>query len=189
MAKLSSILILKVTLQEIEPPIWRRLEVPSRVTLARLHQFLQAAMGWTDSHLHQFVVGQDRYGPSDSEMEENQRDEATSTVGDLMRSAGDRLTYKYDFGDGWEHEVVLEEISAPEPGAMYPACVGGERACPPEDCGGAPGYSDLLEVISDPNHPEHLDRLEWVGGTFDPEAFSVENVNRLLRSTPRGPGS
>jgi len=184
MANPNCILRLKVT-REIAPPIWRRLEIPSDFTLARLHRVLQVAMGWTDSHLHQFLAGEDRYGPLDSEMQENQRDEGATSVGDVLRSSGDRLGYKYDFGDGWEHEIVLEGILIPDTGVSYPICVGGERACPPEDCGGIPGYSDFLQAVRDPSHPEHAELIEWVGGTFDPESFSVEGVNRLLRSRSR----
>ena len=178
------ILTLQVTLEGIDPLIWRRLEVPSDMTLARLHRVLQVAMGWTDTHLHQFLDGEDRYGPLDSEMGK-QRDERGTRVGDLLQSPGDRITYAYDFGDGWEHEILLERKSMPEPRGTYPICVGGERACPPEDCGGVPGYLDFLEAVSQTNHPRHAEMIEWIGGEFDPEAFSVERVNRKLRSGSR----
>jgi hypothetical protein len=185
MANPNSILRLKVTLKGIDPPIWRRLEIPPDFTLARLHRVLQVAMGWADRHLHQFLAGEDRYGPLESEMEQDQRDEGATCVGDVLRSPGDRLRYEYDFGDGWEHEIVLEGILIPKTGVSYPVCVDGERACPPEDCGGIPGYLNFLQAVRDPSHPEHAELLEWVGGTFDPESFSVEGVNRLLRSRSR----
>ena len=176
------ILTLKVTLSGIHPLIWRRLEVSAGYTLAQLHRVLQAAMGWTGTHLHQFLAGDHRYGPRDPEMADEQRDEEATRVGYVLESPGDRIAYEYDFGDGWEHDIVLEGVSMPEVGVGYPVCVGGERACPPEDCGGIPGYSDFLEAVRDPSHPEHANLMEWVGGEFDPESFSVEGVNRLLRS-------
>jgi hypothetical protein len=185
MAKPISILLLKVTLQEIDPPIWRRLEVPSDFTLARLHHVLQVAMGWTDSHLHQFVAGESRYGPPELELDKGRRDERATHIGDVLRSPGDRLVYEYDFGDGWEHEIALERISIPEASVACPVCVGGERACPPEDCGGAHGYLDFLEALRDASHPEHAEVMEWVGGSFDSESFSVEAVNRLLQADSR----
>ena len=182
MADQMCILRIKMTLRGSQPPIWRRLEVPPDFTLAQLHRVLQPAMGWTDSHLHQFLAGAGRYGPVDSEMGGAQRDEGATRVGDVLRSPGDHLVYEYDFGDGWEHDIVLEGITTPETGMTHPICVDGERACPPEDCGGIPGYLTFLEAVRDPSHPEHAELMEWVGGRFDPELFSVEEVNRLLRS-------
>lgn len=185
MASPISVLTLKVTLRGLDPPIWRQLEVPSNLSLGRLHGILQTVMGWTDSHLHQFRVGNDLYGPPDSE-ESAQRNERKARLVDVLRLTGARLVYEYDFGDGWEHEVVQEGISRPDAGVTYPVCVDGERACPPEDCGGIPGYMHLLEALRDESHPEHNELLEWVGTAFDPESFSVERVNRLLRSGRTG---
>lgn len=98
-----------------------------------------------------------------------------------LTSIGDKIEYQYDFGDGWEHEIVLEKVLPPEEGAKYPVCIKGRRACPPEDCGSIWGYEDLLLALQDPNHPDHDDLLEWVGGSFDPEAFEPDEINELLR--------
>ena len=170
---------LKVTLAEIEPPIWRRLLVPADVTLADLHRVLQTAMGWTDSHLHQFLVGEESYGvPHPGDLEE-MHDEKKARLRDLA-SNGEGFVYEYDFGDGWQHEVVVEKSAPHEKGAPYPVCVGGERACPPEDCGGVYGYENLLQVLADPDHEEHEELKEWVGGSFDAEAFDARQVSAAL---------
>jgi hypothetical protein len=177
------ILRLKVTLRDVRPSVWRRVEVPADLPLAALHDVLQAAMGWTDSHLHQFVQGETRYGPA--HVLEDVEDERRVTVGDVLRRARQRITYEYDFGDGWEHDVVLEARVDREPRVRYPRVVAGERACPPEDVGGAWGYADFLEAIADPAHPEHEDMVEWCGGGFDPEAFDLARADRLVRRAVR----
>jgi hypothetical protein len=174
---------LKVTLADSEPPIWRRVLVPGDISLARLHAVLQVAMGWQNSHLHQFIVGDTRYGEPDPMVAELEfKNERTATLNHEAPRAEDRFTYEYDFGDSWEHEIVVEKITPPEPGVRYPVCVAGERACPPEDCGGVWGYADFVEAVRDPKHPEHDEMIEWLGGEFDPEAFDREEANRRLRS-------
>jgi hypothetical protein len=174
----------KVTLKESDPPIWRRIQVPDS-TLGELHEVLQVVMGWEDSHLHQFIVRGEYYGPLDAEdahwdMEKDDEEEMSlSKIVKMGRKT--RFTYKYDFGDSWQHEIVLEKTLEPEPKVQYPRCVEGERACPPEDCGGVWGYAEFLEAIADPNHESHEDMLEWIGGEFDPEKFDLDAVNRELR--------
>jgi hypothetical protein len=176
---------LKVTLRYTKPPIWRRLLVPAGLTLEVLHDVLQLAMGWTDFHLHEFRVGQKRYGIPDPEDQlmslppvGNERRVHLSMV---LGKVGARATYTYDFGDSWEHAIVVEKVMQPAAGIAYPICIDGKRQCPPEDCGGIPGFYDLLAAISDPAHKEHEDMSGWLGGDYDPEAFSVEDVNgRLL---------
>jgi hypothetical protein len=141
-------------------------------------------MGWEDSHMHQFKVGKTYYGtlyPDDFDDVTMTKDEKTVAVSEVMAKPKAKMVYEYDFGDSWEHEILLEKILPPEPGVKYPVCLDGKRACPPEDCGGTWGYADLLEAIQDPKHPEHEDRLEWIGGSFDPEAFDVGKVNRALK--------
>lgn len=173
---------LKITLKESKPPIWRRVEVADDITLARLHQIIQAAMGWTDSHLHMFSVGRVSYGVPDPDYDEDVRDERRHRLSQLLIAPKQKVSYEYDFGDSWTHEVLLEKVLPPEPGATYPRCTAGKRACPPEDCGGVWGYADFLEAIADPEHPEHEELLEWVGGEFDPEQFEIAEANAALGS-------
>jgi len=175
-----SIFELKVTLREIEPPIWHQIQVQSDITLASLHDILQIVMGWTNSHLHLFEDADgERYGMPEPEM--NLRDDRRVQLDRLLRRPGERIYYEYDFGDSWGHDVVLERIVRPESGAKYPHVAGGARACPPEDCGGVPGYEEFLSIIANPRHPEHDETLTWAGGAFDPEAFDVDEKNRRLR--------
>jgi hypothetical protein len=175
---------LKVTLRYTKPPIWRRLLVPASMTLEGLHDVLQAAMGWTDSHLHEIRVGQKRFGipdPDDQLMDlPPVCDERSAHLFKVLGKAGAKAMYTYDFGDCWEHAIVVEKVLQPGPGDVYPMCVGGKLLCPPEDCGSIPGYYNLLEAIRDPAHKEHEDMLDWLGGNYDPEAFSVDDVNQRL---------
>ena len=173
----------RITLDGVEhPPVWRRLVVPAGIRLDRLHQVIQAVMGWENYHMHVFSDGRAQYGRPDPELEF--RDERTATLRDLLPREGGRARYTYDFGDDWEHEVVVEKVLAVEPGMAYPVCVAGEGACPPEDCGGAWGYAHLREVLADPTHEEHDDLLAWSGlekgADFDPSSFEVEQANRAL---------
>jgi len=177
------VLQVKITLAEVaDPPVWRRLLVPAAIRLDRLHQVIQAAMGWQDYHLHVFSDGRAEYGLPDPDLPF--RDERTATLGELLPRAGSRPGYTYDFGDGWEHEIALEKRLAAEPSVAYPVCVAGEGACPPEDCGGAWGYEHLREVLADPSSAEHQDMLAWLGldkaGDFDPHRFDIDQANRAL---------
>jgi hypothetical protein len=183
---------LKVTLQGSRPPIWRRLLVPSNMTLGKLHETLQVAMGWSDSHLHDFTIDEETYGeanPEDRAMGlPPTRNERTVRLSKVLRYEGAKANYTYDFGDGWEHKIVVEKIMPPVPGIAYPVCVAGKRNCPPEDCGGIGGYEDLLAILEDPNHDEHEHMMEWVGGRFDSEAFDLTEVNEVLAQfQPRRP--
>ena len=173
----ASIYELKVTLRDIRPPIWRRIRVRSDITLFKLHTILQFVMGWMDGHMHQFVAKAKSYGRVDREFPECEN-EKKALLSQVLRRPKDSLLYEYDFGDGWEHTVVLEQVLDVEPGGKYPCVLDGKRACPPEDCGGTGGYEHLLEVLADPRHPEHADMVEWVGGSFDPEAFDPDEINR-----------
>jgi hypothetical protein len=168
---------LKITLKDSKPPIWRRVEVSDSVTLDKLHAIIQAAMGWTDSHLHMFTLGRVSYGVPDPNYDEDVRDERRAKLNQLLTEPKQKLSYEYDFGDSWTHVVLLEQVREPEPGVRYPRCTAGKRACPPEDCGGIWGYASFLEIIADPEHPEHDEMLEWAGGEFDPELFDLEEVN------------
>ncbi len=172
---------IKVTLRGTSPPVWRRLIVPADTRLSELHQILQAAMGWTDSHLHQFEVGRRVIGMPSPDDWQPVEDERKIELSEVAPAAKSRLRYEYDFGDSWEHDIVVEKVLSPEYAVAAPACVGGRRAGPPEDVGGVWGYEAFLEAIQDPSHPEHEERLEWVGGGFDPEAFDLAGVNADLR--------
>ena len=177
---------LKVTLAGVQPPVWRRLRVPSHINLKRLHQILQVAFRWTDSHLHQFEVAGQTYGTPHSEYPNTTRNEARVRLNEVLLEEKDFMVYEYDFGDGWEHKVVLEKIIPSAPDLSSPNCIAGARACPPEDCGGVGGYEEFLGAIGDPLHPEHEAMLEWIGGEFDPEYFDPDEVNDELAARIRG---
>jgi len=175
---------IKVILLGTDPPIWRRLRVPANLTLETLHDVLQLAMGWEDCHMHDFRIGQQRFGTPDPMEREfggpRTACERTARLFQVLGRAGIKAVYTYDFGDSWEHKIVVEKRLTPEPGGAYPVCLAGERHGPPEDCGGIPGFYNLLEAISDPWHEQHEELLDWLGDGFDPEAFSVDEVNRRL---------
>ncbi len=175
----SKIYQLKVTLRSIRPPIWRRIQVRGRTTLALLHDILQATIGWTNTHLHQFDVGGVCFGVPDPEWPSTIRNERGVRLHDIAEQ-GSRFRYDYDFGDGWEHDIIVEKILPPERDAAYPVCLKGKRSSPPEDCGGPWGYKELLRILGDPSHPEHEERLEWAGPYFHPEQFELDVVNELL---------
>ncbi|MCW3046491.1 MAG: hypothetical protein JWO74_775 [Solirubrobacterales bacterium] len=177
------ILQIKVSLVGVaKPPVWRRLLVPATMRLDRLHAVIQTVMGWGDYHLHAFTAGDVDYGPPDPELDHV--DERRTSVAEVISEPRDRLRYVYDFGDYWQHDVIVEKVLAAEPGARYPRCVTGKGSCPPEDCGGVWGYADLRETLADPTHEEHAEMLEWLdlesADDFDPTAFDVDRVNALL---------
>jgi hypothetical protein len=174
---------LRVTLLDVsDPPVWRRVRVSAGIRLDRLHSVLQAAMGWEDYHLHAFFAGERRYGHADAEME--LEDEQAVRLADLVDGKGSRIEYTYDFGDDWRHEIVVEGVLAAEAGDGRPVCLAGQGACPPEDCGGAPGYQRLREVLADPADPENAEIRTWLGldetTEFAPERFELDRVNRAL---------
>jgi Plasmid pRiA4b ORF-3-like protein len=179
----------KVTLLGAKPPIWRRILVPDG-TLDNLHEHIQTAMGWTNSHLHQFMIDGDRYG--DPELLEDDLEYAfiDSTKTRLSKLFAERplpfrFQYEYDFGDSWEHAIEFEGTVPAQTGTKYPSCLEGKRACPPEDVGGVWGYEEFLKAIRDPKHEEHESYLEWVGGEFDPDAFdAVEATQRMREGLP-----
>jgi hypothetical protein len=175
---------IKVTLLGTKPPIWRRLQVPADLTLAQLHNVLQIAMGWDDEHMHEFRLGQRRFGrpePVDPCMRMPRvESERTARLSAVLERAGAKMIYSYDFGDSWEHSIVLEKQLPADPNTTYPVCTDGQLACPPEDCGGIPGFYDLLDALDDPNHERHEELRDWIGEDFDPQAFSLDSVNRKL---------
>lgn len=179
---------LKITLREVRPPIWRRVLVTDATTLHQLHWIVQAAMGWTNSHLHQFIIAEEYYSEPMVEMDDwgpQVKNEKRVRLSALGLESKRKFTYEYDFGDSWRHEILVEKVLAPEAGVSYPQCVAGKRACPPEDCGGVWGYERFLEIIKDEDDPEHEEMLEWAGGAFDPEAFNLEEINEELKGIAR----
>jgi hypothetical protein len=155
---------IKVTLKGSKPPIWRRLLVPSSITLSKFHHVLQIAMGWTNSHMHQFVAGDRFYGEPDPDFESHVIDGRNVRLDRLLNREKDTITYEYDFGDGWEHKIELEKVQPFDPEVSLPICVTGRLACPPEDVGGIWGYQNFLRAVQEPSHAEHREYLEWVGG-------------------------
>jgi hypothetical protein len=172
---------IKVTLLGTSPPIWRRLLVPANLTLEQLHDVLQLAMGWEDCHMHDFRIGQKRFGtPDPDERLMGTASERTARLFSVLGKVGAKAVYTYDFGDGWQHGIAVEKVLPPEAGLAYPICIDGKRHGPPEDCGGVPGFYNLLEAISNPKHDQYEEMRDWLGDDFDQEAFSVEEVNRRL---------
>ena len=172
---------LKITLRDSKPPIWRRVMVPSTFNLYKLHQVIQRAMGWTDSHLHHFIIDGQYYSIPSAADWEPVIDERRSVLSQIAPQTKRKFVYEYDFGDSWEHQIVVEKILPPETGVTYPRCITGKRACPPEDVGGVGGYATFLEAIHDPTHEEHASYLEWIGGEFDAEECKLDEINQGLR--------
>jgi Plasmid pRiA4b ORF-3-like protein len=170
---------IKVTLLGTSPPVWRRILVPRDITLGNLHRTLQTVMGWTNCHLHQFGRQRQRMTDPRSRVVTKAADENRTKLGELIWTVGARLLYEYDFGDGWQHELLLEEVLFGEE-SFQQICVAGKRCCPPEDCGGPQGFAEVLKAVQDANHPNHEEALEWLGD-FVPESFSADKINRRLR--------
>jgi hypothetical protein len=171
---------LKVTLRGFKPPIWRRILITGNTKLNRLHDILQIAMGWTNSHLHMFTIRGIRYSESHPDNEIEMENEMRFNLDKFQFCEKDKFLYEYDFGDSWEHEILIEKILTPDPQARYPFCLDGKRACPPEDVGGVGGYENFLETIMDSSNPEHDEMLEWAGEDFQPEFFDKDKVNKRL---------
>ncbi|QDT48926.1 Plasmid pRiA4b ORF-3-like protein [Symmachiella dynata] len=175
----------KITLMDWEPLIWRRIQVKNS-TLDKFHEHIQSAMGWTNSHLHQFEIDGERYGDpeilDDGFADFHCVDSTVTKISAIVPKDGSRFgfIYQYDFGDNWVHEVVFEGCLCTDPGQRYPLCLEGESACPPEDIGGVWGYAEFLEVIGDPKHEQHQEFLEW-RGPFAPEEFDAGKTTKLMR--------
>ncbi len=172
---------IRMTLNGIRPRILRRLLVKSDSNLHRLHRTLQVAMGWLNSHLYEFEVDGNDYGEPHPDYEGTMLNSRTTKLSRIAPVAATRFTYRYGFGDDWEHEIVVGKILPVPKGVQYPICLAGKRACPPEGCGGIAGYADFLAAIRNPRRPEHKSMLDWIGGQFHPEAFDIEGVSVALR--------
>ena len=186
--KAQTVYQLKITLRDIRPPIWRRVQVRSDVTLSHLHWVIQLSMGWTNSHLHSFTIHGQEYGVPMPEMgfeELEPEDERSVKLSSFIPGVKFKFLYLYDFGDSWEHEVLVEKVLTAEANVDYPTCIRAKRACPPEDCGGTWGYQELIGVLQEPDHPDHRAMLEWVGGYFDPEDAEFDDINPCLKMIPK----
>lgn len=177
------VLILHIELTWIKPAIWRRVAVPEKITLGKLHHVIQAAMGWTDTHLHEFDIAGENYGVPDPDAGSGPpilSEKRKTLIGAL--SGKKTFRYVYDFGDNWEHRIKVEKTLPAVICPQIPYCIDGANACPPEDVGGAPGYEEFLAALADPNHPEHEAMLEWHwDDSFDPTAFDCYRVNEWLK--------
>ena len=175
---------LKITLRDCKPSIWRRVVVRADMKLDRLHRVIQITMGWLDCHLHQFRLGRVYYGIPEAELDDlggETLNEKQFTVADLAPKVKARFIYEYDFGDSWEHEVVVEKVLPPDAAFKRPVCLGGANAAPPEDCGGSPGYADFVDAMADPKHEQHAEMKEWVGGAWDATRFNLAATNAALK--------
>ena len=199
---------LKITLKNSKPPIWRQVAVPSDIPLGDLHWVIQIVMGWTNSHLHQFIIPSNRPRPTKDEIHsmrmkgqwhklaeytrrgrlfsdprfelEDIEDERKVKLCELAPDVKSKLIYEYDFGDGWNHIIEAKKIGPPQENVNYPVCLNGEFACPPEDCGGIWSYYEMLEILEDPKHEQYEEYAGWLGGDFDPEYFDIGQVNSVL---------
>jgi hypothetical protein len=174
---------LTIELQYIEPRIWRRFLVPATLKLPQLHDLLQLAMGWTNSHLYRFAIGNRRIAMvgidefADPAVPDESKQTLAAALGDTVRE----FTYEYDFADGWSCRIGVQPVAQRNPDWSYPLCTGGARAAPPDDVGGPPGYEGFLAAITDPAHEDHDHQLAWIGGAFDPAGFDLNAINHTLR--------
>ncbi|MES3154920.1 plasmid pRiA4b ORF-3 family protein [Sphingomonas faeni] len=172
---------LRISLNDIEPEIWRSVEIPVTASLKMLHDVIQAAMGWQDYHLWHFEAGDRRYGVPNPEWPDRNLTNARNVkLGSLIDLGVRQLTYTYDMGDDWRHTVVVDAVGPAEPDIKYPRFVAGERGCPPEDVGGFPGFELFLDAMSDPAHGEHQQLRQWYGGPFDPDDIDELAIKRAV---------
>ncbi|MDH5720315.1 MAG: plasmid pRiA4b ORF-3 family protein [Spirochaetia bacterium] len=173
---------LKITLTDVNPPIWRRFTVNPEIKFPDFHKVLQTIMGWTNTHLHQFRFNDLIYGYDEEELDDDIIDYRNIKLNKLIKHEKEKIIYDYDFGDGWEHAIILEKIidnKLNQPPS--PTCIDGERSCPPEDCGGPYGYEELLTALNNPKHEDHEEMLDWVGDEFNSEKYDIEYVNKMLK--------
>ncbi len=181
---------LKITIRDISPPIWRRLIVPGSITLDRLHAAIQIAFGWQSYHMHEFIIGSEYYGTLQGGSPDAADNGRKVRLADLVKLAKSKFIYHYDFGDDWRHDVVVEKLLPSGGATATPVCAAGKRHGPPEDCGGPWGYQELLNALASRKHNRNRELREWMGGPYNPEAFSLNEINRQLneryaRKAPR----
>lgn len=185
--KTAQVYQVQILLSGSQPSICRRLLIPATASLGWFHAVLQVAMGWTNSHLHQFICGERIYSEPRAELDQYEGDppvlnENKFTLKDILRDVHEELVYEYDFGDSWEHVVTLKKILPADASAPASAvCVAGSGTCPPEDCGGIGGYMELVKALKNKKHPEHASMKEWLGRPFDPKFFDMATTNTWLR--------
>ncbi|MEI6454805.1 MAG: plasmid pRiA4b ORF-3 family protein [bacterium] len=182
----------QIVLKKVTPKIWRRLLIPSDMLLSDFHKIIQTSMGWTNSHLHQFIRDETFYThriEEDDFWEEMRNvDYKDMRISDLLENEKEKIVYEYDFGDGWEHDIILEKIITDDSPVTGPTCIAGKMNCPPEDCGGPWAYPDLLTILKNPKHKKYQGIVEWIGEPFDPEYFNKDEVNKLLKKRNFGCG-
>ena len=176
---------IQIALKGSKPKIWRRILISSDTLLPDFHYVIQAVMGWTNSHLHQFIKNRtfytQRLEDDDYWEEMNNVDYSEMKISDLLKKEKDKIIYEYDFGDGWLHDIILEKIDTTGENKILPVCLIGKNNCPPEDCGGIWGYANMLEILKHPDHEEYEEYIEWLGGEFDPKYFNKDEINDVLR--------
>jgi len=179
-----------IELKNSKPKIWRRVLVPSNLLLSDLHKIIQTSMGWQNSHMHQFIKDGEYYAANSDYVDMGDDDFSVDykkiKISDLLTKVKEKMIYEYDFGDGWEHDVLLEKILPVDKKINYPICTDGKMNCPPEDCGGVWGYADMLKILKQPKHKEYEEFVEWLGDEFDPEYFDKDEVNEFLQSEDFG---
>ena len=180
----AAVVTLKITLNGLKPPIWRRVLVSGSINLGALSELILAAMGWHGGHMHDFTVAGRDYGERGTL--EDVADESRLTLNGVIKMGVKRFAYTYDMGDNWEHVVIIEKTGPADPAMLHPKCIAGARNCPPEDSGGVWGYAELIEILADPKHPERAERLEWIDeDNFDPEAFDLASINLHLEAVAK----
>ena len=177
---------LKISLNHIKPSIWRRFIVDADIKLPDLHGIIQTVMGWYNTHLHQFRINNQFYSLPDEDAITEHADYRKIRLNSVITNEKQKFYYDYDFGDDWEHTIILEKIIPKDKNMKYPICVDGKRNSPPEDCGGVGGYEDLIEIIKHPGTEELDDMINWLGGEYDPEEFNIDSVNEMLKEKDFG---
>lgn len=173
---------IQIALKGSRPKIWRRILVPSSTTLSDMHKIIQTTMGWTNGHMHQFEKDRTFYSPEEGQAE----DYSNVKLSNLLKRTNDKMTYEYDFGDGWEHNVILEKTHKRDKNEILPICLTGRNSCPPEDCGGVMQYAHMVRVLKDPSHEEYEQYKDWLGDEFDPKHFDKDHINEMLQTEDYG---
>jgi hypothetical protein len=178
---------IQISLNEHTPKIWRQIQLKSDTLLSDLHKIIQTTMGWTNSHLHQFMKDGECYSePSPGDEELERIDYLKIKLSAMLKKEKDTFMYEYDFGDGWEHTIILEKILPVDLKTKYPVCLDGKMKCPPEDCGGVSGFKDMLKILKNKNHEEYQSYIVWLGGEFNPKEFDLVKINKILRKRDFG---